>query len=333
MVVMKINTKAIMLILLAIGAMLISQSCSFSFGSEDRTVYKDLTPEEEAVIINKGTERPFTGEFVSSHDDGTYTCKQCSAELYRSDDKFDSHCGWPSFDDAIDGAVKRIPDPDGYRIEIVCANCGGHLGHVFLGEGLTSKNTRYCVNSISLEFTPKEKSEEMASTDKKADKDTKYEKAIFASGCFWGVEYQFKQQPGVIETTVGFTGGDMENPSYKAVCTGNTGHAEAVEVVFDPQKTSYEQLAKIFFETHDFTQVNRQGPDIGEQYRSEIFYMNDQQRKTAEKLFKILEKKGYEVATKLTKAGEFFSAEEYHQDYYDKTGKTPYCHVYKKIFD
>lgn len=330
---MTVKIRILMLILLGIGVTLISQSCSFSFGSEDKQVYKDLTPEEQAVIIHKATERPFSGEFVNSHEDGTYTCKQCGAELYRSDDKFDSNCGWPSFDDAIEGAVKRIPDADGFRTEIVCANCGGHLGHVFLGEGMTSKNTRYCVNSISLEFTSKEKAEEMAATDKKAKTESKYEKAIFASGCFWGVEHQFKQQPGVIETTVGFTGGDMEDPSYKAVCTGNTGHAEAVEVVFDPQKTSYEKLAKVFFETHDFSQVNGQGPDIGEQYRSEIFYMNDQQKKTAESLINILQKKGYKVATKLTKAGEFYSAEDYHQDYYDKTGKTPYCHVYKKIFD
>jgi len=295
-------------------------------GGEKKNMYRELTPEEEEVIVHKGTERPFTGKYLNHKEDGTYTCKRCGAELYRSSDKFESHCGWPSFDDEIEGAVKRQTDADGYRTEILCANCGAHLGHVFEGEGFTLKNIRYCVNSISLDFTPKEKTETMADAEKK------YEKAIFASGCFWGVEYHFKKAPGVVSTTAGFTGGHVKNPSYKEVCGGKTGHAEAVEVVYDPSVTSYETLAKLYFETHDFTQVNRQGPDIGEQYRTEIFYTSDKQKDIVEKLIKILKDKGYDVATKLTPASEFYPAEEYHQDYYEKTGKTPYCHVYKKIF-
>jgi len=138
--------------------------------------------------------------------------------------------------------------------------------------------------------------------------------------------------PGVISTTVGYTGGHLEKPSYKQVCSSRTGHAEAVEVVFDPNKTSYEKLATLFFETHDFTQLNRQSPDIGPQYRSELFYLSDSQKQAAQKLIAALKKKGYDVKTAVTAAGEFWPGEDYHQDYYEKTGKAPYCHIYKKIF-
>ena len=287
--------------------------------SMENEQYNKLTDAEEWVILHKGTERPFSGEYTDFKEAGTYVCKRCNAELYRSEDKFDSHCGWPSFDDEIPGAVKRIPDADGVRTEIVCANCGAHLGHVFEGEKLTDKNTRHCVNSISMKFIPA-----------KSEKTT--ERAIFAGGCFWGVEYQFQQVKGVISTIVGYTGGSKDDPTYKEVCGKDTGHAEALEVVFDPAQTSFEDLAKLFFEIHDPTQVNRQGPDVGGQYRSEIFYVNDTQKASAEKLIKILESKGYKIATKVTPAGKFWPAEDYHQDYYEKKGSTPYCHVYTKRF-
>lgn len=290
----------------------------------EQTMYRQLTPEEERVIIYKGTERPFTGKYEKHFEKGVYTCRRCGAELFESDSKFRSDCGWPSFDEQIPGAVRWQPDPDGMRTEIICANCGGHLGHVFLGERLTEKNTRYCVNSISMDFTPAEQ--------RKAKAEVKTDRALFASGCFWGTEYYFKQAPGVISTTVGFTGGHTENPTYKQVCTGKTGHAETTEVVFDPSQTTYEQLAKLFFETHDFTQLNRQGPDIGTQYRSAIFYLSDEQKQIAEKLAGQLKQKGYNVKTEITKAGTFWPAEDYHQDYYEKTQGTPYCHVYRKIF-
>lgn len=284
------------------------------------TKYNPLTPEEAAVILHKGTERAFTGKYTDFSEKGTYVCKQCNAPLYRSSDKFMSDCGWPSFDDEIPGAVKRIPDADGMRTEIVCANCGAHLGHVFLGEGLTAKDTRHCVNSISLNFIP--------ASSPKATADT----AIFAGGCFWGVEYYMHKAPGVISTEVGYIGGRGEKPTYQQVCSHKTGYAEAVRIIFDPKKTSYENVAKLFFEIHDPTQVNRQGPDIGDQYRSAVFYLNMEQKSTAEKLVGILRTKGYDVATVIVPATKFWKAEEYHQQYYAKENGTPYCHRYEKKF-
>ncbi len=309
------------LLLLPSLIIFIFTSCSLKNKSEINTMdsnkYNSLTPEEEYVIINKGTERPFTGKYYKHNEKGTYICKRCNAPLYKSDSKFDSGCGWPSFDEEIPGAVKRIPDPDGLRTEIICANCGAHLGHVFEGEMFTPKNTRHCVNSISLNFIPE-------STDLK--------KAIFAAGCFWGVEYYFNKAKGVISTQVGYTGGKKERPTYEEVCSGITGHYEAVEVTFNPSETSFEELAKLFFEIHDFTQTNGQGPDIGEQYLSVAFYFDEEQKSILENLIIYLTSKGYKVATLIKPATTFWVAEEYHQRYYDKKGTNPYCHYRRKIF-
>jgi peptide methionine sulfoxide reductase msrA/msrB len=280
--------------------------------------YRNLSPEEEKVIVYKGTEAPFTGKYDKFWQDGTYVCKRCGAELYHSDDKFDSGCGWPSFDDELPGAVTRTPD--GMRTEITCSNCGAHLGHIFMGEGFTDKNTRHCVNSISLEFIPAGAQKEKSDT------------AYFAGGCFWGVEYYMEKIDGVKSVVSGYIGGEKRNPTYRDVCSHTTGHAEAVRIIFDTSKVSYENLARMFFEIHDPTQVNRQGPDIGTQYRSEIFYTNESQKETAEKLIGILKNKGYAIATKVTPAGKFWEAEEYHQDYYRKKGGIPYCHKYTKRF-
>lgn len=280
--------------------------------------YKPLTAEEERVILTKGTEAPFTGKYEKHTESGTYVCRMCNAPLYRSSDKFDAHCGWPAFDDEIPGAVYRNPDADGLRTEITCARCGGHLGHVFLGEGFTTKNTRHCVNSVSLDFVPAGK--------------PLVDTAVFAGGCFWGVEYYMKRIDGVLSTEVGYTGGHKDSPTYKEVCDGNTGHYEAIEVVFDPMKTTYETVARMFFETHDPTHWNHQGPDHGEQYRSAVFYRNDGQKAIAGKLIGLLKEKGFKVVTELKPAATFWKAEDYHQDYYDHKGTLPYCHGYVKRF-
>lgn len=283
--------------------------------------FRVLTPEEARVIIDKGTERPFTGKYTDFFEDGIYKCKRCGAPLYKSSDKFHSGCGWPSFDDEIKGAIKRVPDADGRRTEIVCARCGAHLGHVFKGEGFTPKNTRHCVNSISLTFEPRHYAKEL-----------KTDTAIFAGGCFWGVEYYLQQHAGVLSTDVGYTGGNTKNPSYNDVSHKNTGHAEAVRVIYDPTVISYEELAKYFFEIHDPTQKNRQGPDVGYQYRSAIFYENNHQKMVAEKLIEQLKNKGYKVVTEVVPASKFYMAENYHQDYYMEKNGHPYCHVYTKRF-
>ena len=288
--------------------------------AQEKLPHNVLSKEESYVINNKGTEPPFKGKYTNHKEKGTYICKKCGSALYHSTSKFVSDCGWPSFDDEIKGAVDRFPDPDGMRTEIVCASCSGHLGHVFAGERLTDKNIRHCVNSISIDFVPA------------ILPAGNYGTAIFAGGCFWGVEYFLQKTPGVFSVTSGYIGGHVRNPSYKEVCTGKTGHAEAVSIVYDPAKTSYENLLKLFLEIHDPTQVDRQGPDIGEQYRSEIFYLNDQQKQVAEKYLNILRTKGMKIATAVTPASEFYTAEAYHQDYYFNNGKMPYCHAYTKRF-
>ncbi len=285
--------------------------------------YNKLSPEEEHIILNKGTEKPFTGKFEKHSEEGIYICKQCGVELYKSDTKFESNCGWPSFDDEIKGAITRIPDPDGRRTEITCSNCGGHLGHVFKGEHYTSKNTRHCVNSISIDFKP---------AVIQVNSINHQEVAYFASGCFWGTQYHFQKQEGVISTEVGYMGGSVPNPSYELVCMGNTGHAETLKVVFDPEKTSFETLAKLYFETHDPSQLNRQGPDIGTQYRSAVFCTNSQQKETIQKLSDYLKANSVNVVTEIIDAQEFFKADAHHQNYYENKGGSPYCHIYKKKF-
>lgn len=281
---------------------------------------KKLSDKEKYVIIDKGTEAPFSGEFYENNKVGQYQCKQCGSLLFSTKDQFDSGCGWPSFDDEINDSVKKTQDQDGRRTEILCKNCDAHLGHIFHGEQITTKNTRYCVNSISLDF----KEQNLERSD---------ETAYFAAGCFWGVEYYFQKEVGVKSVSSGYMGGSAKNPTYEMVCKGDSGHFEAVEVIFDKTKTDYEKICKLFFEIHDQSQENGQGPDIGSQYLSAIFFVNQEQKSIALKLIEILKNKGVKVATKLLEKQEFYRAELYHQGYYQKNGKQPYCHKKTKKFD
>jgi peptide methionine sulfoxide reductase msrA/msrB len=278
-----------------------------------------LTSYESAIICDKATEHPNTGRYTDLEGLGTYLCRNCGLALFRSNHKFHSGCGWPSFDSEIPGCVKRETDKDGHRTEILCTRCHAHLGHVFKGEGFTSLNTRHCVNSASLDF--------VASVNVQDSED-----AILAAGCFWGVEHYLQKLPGVLKTEVGYSGGYKPNPAYKEICNGNTGHLEVIRVVYNPQEVSYAGILKYFFEIHDFTQTNGQGPDLGEQYLSAIFYFNEKQQQVAQQIIKLLSNQGYLVSTAIRPVAVFWLAEDYHQNYYKVNHKQPYCHSWRKIF-
>jgi peptide methionine sulfoxide reductase msrA/msrB len=304
---------------------------------------RPLTPEESRVIEHKGTERPFSGRYWNHHAAGTYDCRRCGAPLFASDAKFDSGTGWPSFDQALPGAVREVRDADGTRTEIVCAACGGHLGHVFRGEGFTARGTRHCVNSLSLDFRPDADGTATAGPAVAAGATASAGTcapggeapapasgpayAYFAGGCFWGVEYWFEKMDGVLSAVSGYMGGRVDRPTYRQVCSGTTGHIETVRVAYDPARVTYEALARRFFEIHDPTQVDRQGPDVGEQYRSVVFHVDEAQRQVAQRLMQALVARGFEVATRLEPAATFWEAEDYHQDYYEHKGSEPYCHM------
>lgn len=279
-----------------------------------------LTPVAKRIICDKATEYPNTGIYNQVVSKGTYLCRRCGFALFRGSSQFSSGCGWPSFDDDIVQAVSQVPDVDGRRTEILCARCDAHLGHVFHGELFTQKNLRHCVNSASIDFV--EDSQVL---------DT--EEAIIAGGCFWGVDHFLKLISGVLRVEVGYIGGTTEDPTYDEVCQGTTGHYEAVRVIYDKAKTDYHSILKRFFEIHDPVQKNGQGPDIGQQYQSAVFYYNQEQFDEAELLMQLLRKKGYQPATRLIAMHPFWPAEDYHQDYYAKHRKAPYCHTPVNRFD
>lgn len=279
-----------------------------------------LTPEQYYILREKGTERPFTGEFVFTKDKGTYKCAGCGEALFTDDMKFDSHCGWPSFDKEIAGGkiVQTTDNSHGMqRTEITCAKCGGHLGHIF-DDGPTATGKRYCVNSGSLSFEPKVK------TDEKS----KEEVITLGGGCFWCIEAIFEELNGVKKVESGYSGGKTLNPTYKEVCGGNTGHAEVVQITYDSKIISLEELLEVFFTLHDPTTLNRQGADVGTQYRSAIFYHNTAQKETAEKVLATLNQNkvfSSPIVTEVTAFSTFYKAENYHQQYYILNKEEPYC--------
>jgi peptide methionine sulfoxide reductase msrA/msrB len=278
-----------------------------------------LTPFVRSVALDKATEKPFSGRFTNSLHPGTYLCRRCGLPLWNTQQQFSSHCGWPSFDERLQNAIEETPDADGLRVEIVCTRCHSHLGHVFKNEGFTAKNHRDCVNSVMLDWVPVFDVQ-----------DTR--EIIIAGGCFWGIEYLMQQFPGVLLVESGYIGGHTENPDYQSVCYQQTGHYEAVRVLFDNAKTDTHKLYQYFFEIHDPCQVFGQGPDVGEQYRSAIFYYNQSQKNMAQDLIQQLQQLGYKVSTTLKPVTVFWPAESYHQNYYQKNQKQPYCHRYQKRF-
>lgn len=290
---------------------------------------KKLDPKDAEIILAKGTERAFCGNLLDNKKDGAYVCKLCGLPLFASDSKFNSGTGWPSFFQPIDRDHIRYEKDTSHgmtRVEIMCARCGGHLGHVF-EDGPRPTGLRYCLNSASLEFIEK--------VDGRIDwpeasRPIRTETAYFAGGCFWGVEDRFQQTPGVIDAVSGYMGGDVRNPTYKQVCSEDTGHAEVVMVKFDPTRITYRELLARFFRYHDPTQLNRQGPDIGDQYRSAIFTVGPEQAAQARAFIEEQSRsdrfKTRRIVTqvveseKLPEAGRFTPAEEYHQDYHEKHG-------------
>jgi len=285
-----------------------------------------LTPEQYEVMRKCGTERPFTGKFNDFWEEGVYVCAGCGTPLFLSATKYDHGTGWPSFTTPADEATVEYRDDYSLlakRVEVRCAVCGAHLGHVF-DDGPQPTYLHYCINSAALDFKP-EAPVAAAGPDQAAAAAKRT--ATFAAGCFWGVEHKLGKLPGVVSTVVGYTGGETVNPTYEEVCSGRTGHAEAVQVTFDPAQVSYADLVRHFFAVHDPTQVDRQGPDRGTQYRSAIFFHDEAQRAEARKVMDELEaSKKYKkrLATELVEASAFYRAEEHHQKYFEKHGYVCY---------
>ena len=295
-----------------------------------------LTPEQYRVTRGKATERAFCGGLLKNKEAGIYVCVGCNLPLFESVTKFESGTGWPSFFQPIARENVREETDRSHgmaRTEILCARCDAHLGHVF-EDGPRPTGLRFCLNSEALRFVSDAQRKTLAETipRPKADAGAKASnqvraEAVFAGGCFWCVEAVFRQLEGVLEVISGYAGGSADTANYKAVSNGRTGHAEAVKIVYDPGKISYEQLLKVHFATHDPTTLNRQGNDRGTQYRSAIFYATPQEKELAQAfLADVKDSRVFAspVVTTLEPLGAFYPAESYHQDYVACNLQQPY---------
>lgn len=291
---------------------------------------KRLTPEQYRIARGKDTERAFCGGLLNNKKPGMYVCVCCNLPLFESSAKFESGSGWPSFfQPAATENIREEPDLSHgmIRTEILCRRCGAHLGHVF-DDGPRPTGRRYCLNSESLRFVATDQLKTIAEPANagKSNKDVRAE-AVFAGGCFWCVEAVFRQLAGVVEVTSGYAGGDAASANYAAVSTGRTGHAESVKIVYDPRKISYETLLRVHFATHDPTSLNRQGADVGTQYRSAVFYADEEQRRIAEAMIADLtDAKTFKrpIVTTLEPLAAFYPAEAKHQNYVACNPGQPY---------
>jgi peptide methionine sulfoxide reductase msrA/msrB len=291
---------------------------------------KRLTDKQYRITRGKGTEPAFCGGLLQNKEAGLYVCVCCSLPLFEATTKFESGTGWPSFFGPVakENVREEVDRSHGMvRTEILCQRCGAHLGHVF-DDGPPPTGRRFCLNSEALRFVRQDQRKTLAEPISVArEKDSQTAEAVFAGGCFWCVEAVFLQLDGVVNVMSGYAGGTGDTANYETVSTGRTGHAEAVKVVYDPRKISYEALLRVYFATHDPTTLNRQGNDIGTQYRSAVFYANAEQKELAEAMIADLQTARVfkqPIVTRLEPLTVFYPAEAKHQNYVACHRQQPY---------